>query len=73
MATASDARSWSPVLGGVDLIEVPDIWHKFNVSVLYDPDEPDELRVPWDTPIKRQDGTERVYDWVRTTENEELR
>lgn len=37
---------------------------------VYNPREPDEHRVPYDTPLRYTDGTEGPYCWFRTTEDE---
>jgi len=42
-------------------------------DVKYNPDSPDEHRLPLDHPIRRKDGTVAPYEWLRFTESPDLK
>lgn len=58
---------------GVLALNDEPIWIINFPDFLYNPEEPDELRMPYDTPIRRKDGTVAPYEWFRYTESEDLK
>ena len=56
------------ILHGVIALGGEPVWIMNFPDYPYDPENPDEYRVPYDKPLKRTDGTTAPYTWFRNTE-----
>jgi dTDP-4-dehydrorhamnose 3,5-epimerase len=61
------------ILHGIIALNDEPLWILNFPDYKYNPEEPDEHRIPWDTPIKRKNGTTAPYEWFRNTESEDLK
>ncbi|MHC4941513.1 MAG: polysaccharide biosynthesis C-terminal domain-containing protein [Planctomycetota bacterium] len=61
------------VLHGVIALNNEPMWLLNFPDVKYNPENPDEHRMPHDMPIRRKDGTTAPYEWLRCTEGAGLK
>ena len=61
------------ILHGVMALNNEPMWIMNFPDYIYNAESPDEHRLPFDTPIRRKDGTVAPYQWFRNTESEDLK
>ncbi|MBI4878369.1 MAG: dTDP-4-dehydrorhamnose 3,5-epimerase family protein [Planctomycetes bacterium] len=61
------------VLHGIIALNNEPVWIINFPDFLYDYKNPDEHRVPWNTPLERADGSLAPYEWFRHTESKDLK